>query len=447
MSTMTPQEIALIELTLKWREMLEAQFRRQGKTVARRLALCIVEGLVFVKLAQQRKLERADRLSSLLSAKNTVQAVQSLFINARIKYHSAIFDLPLLHDSLRLRRALRSVVRRIYNSRKRFSPSILGKIYETDRDGRKNGVFYTPDFISEYIVDRTLKPLLCAPKRHARSGKAITVVDPACGAGAFLLKAFDCILQAGGAKKSFEQKQDVLLASIFGVDIDATGVELTKLSLLLKLYDGATRASLINSSVPDLSANIRCGNALISSNFTNATPLRWAKAFSRVTRGGGFDAVIVNPPYVNIRQLTRSHGAALTRYLAGKYVCARGAYDLYVLFFEKSLALLKPGGRLGMIFPNKVATFGYAAGCRKMLLAKTRIESIADISPMCVFSKTGVYPYILICEKTAAHEQHCIEVVEAYSRADLKRDAAVAALRQSALDHQKGFNVHGNAMD
>jgi hypothetical protein len=420
------REAELIKKSVRWRRMLEKGFHRRNRAGKRRLALCIVEGLVFLRLSQACKLEAADLHWGLHDSGTCVSALQTIFARAGLKYHSTLFDLPHLQDSPRLNSALKRVVRELFALRVAgLSPSILGKIYETDLSGHKRGVFFTPDFLSEYLVSGTLKPML---------GKTNfpTLLDPACGAGAFPLSMFAQLLKARGAPVNLKVKQRLLLRCVHGVDIDALGVELTKLSLLLKLHEG--NKVLAHAPMPDLSASIRCGNALVASGFPKLNPLNWARAFPAITRAGGFDAVIVNPPYINIGQLTRQHGSALKKYLARRFHCARGAYDLFAPFMEQSLKLVRRGGRLGMIVPNKFATARFAANCRRMILGQTRLESLADITPLCNTSPHGVYPYLLICEKTRAAAGHKIRMVEAHDRADLKPAAAATWVLQSVIN-------------
>ena len=438
MSTISAHEAKLLRHAARWRRTLEKSIRRhrhlRTKSAAGKCALGIVEGLVFLKLAQQRKLEPADALSKLLTAADPVRALEEAFSHAGNKYHSTVFGMPKLSKYPGVALALVKVLCAAGRFRMGKIPvSILGKIYESDPGGTRNGVFFTPDFISDYLVRQTLEPYLVRKQRPA-------LIDPACGAGAFPLKAFEQILAAGKTHKSLKQKLRILRACIHGVDIDSYGVELAKLSLLLKLYEDTPTAA--NAPIPNLSANIRTGNALVSKRVQGANPFSWPEAFPSVAKAGGFDAAIVNPPYVNIRELTRKHGPEQQKYFARQYVCAEGAYDLFVLFAEKSLQLLRPNGRLGIIVPNKLATRKYAKPCREMLLSETKIESIADISPMCVFSRTGVYPYIIFGEKTPPPKEHLVRIVEVYSRADLKPGAAALLQPQSSLSAEEGLWIH-----
>ena len=137
--------------------------------------------------------------------------------------------------------------------------------------------------------------------------------------------------------------------------------------------------------------NVRCGDALLGPDFELPpeaggadSRVDWKRDFACIwpASDGGFDAVIGNPPYVNIRRLTALRSAAVKQYLRTHYQCARGAYDLYVLFLELAFRVLRPGGLCGLIVPNKLAGLTYAGPCRAMLSEQTTIQRIVDLSPM-----------------------------------------------------------------
>jgi len=418
MTTRRAQDIALIKRTVQWRGLLARSLPHHGKSDARKLALCIVEGLVFLKLAQHCKLEPARGISNLLVGVDAAKKLLAAFVIAGTRYHSSVFAIATLKTSPRFERSLRDVIRKISIARiGHLAPSMLGEIYASDVDIARHEVHQTPDFISEYLVRTTLRPLLARRKLPV-------VLDPACGAGAFPLKTFAHILRARPPNLTLKQRQRVLLTSIHGVDIDAFGVELAKLSLLLALFSirGAGTSPLPNAAVPDLSGNIRCGNTLTEKQSARRS----------------FDAVLVNPPFINIRAFTRGESRALAK----RYACARGAYDLYVVFLEQGLRDLKAGGRLGSIVPSSWISWPFAKACRRMLLGETRIESITDISPLCVFSKTHVYPTILVCENAPSAKAHTIDVFEVFSPTDLLPGKRPTRLVQRALNARSGFRLY-----
>lgn len=202
---------------------------------------------------------------------------------------------------------------------------------------KAGGVYYTPEYIVDYIVENTVGEKIKGktPKEIAN----IKIVDPACGSGSFLIGAYKYLLNyhreyysKQGKKKFLGSKEDaitedgelalwvkkqILINNIFGVDIDSNAVEVTKLSLLLKCMENETPASIMNNqslfnerALPSLDENIKCGNSLIGNDFYSGGDslnidietqykincFDWESEFSSIFKSGGFDIVIGNPP-------------------------------------------------------------------------------------------------------------------------------------------------------
>jgi hypothetical protein len=170
----------------------------------------------------------------------------------------------------------------------------------------------------------------------------------------------------------------------------------------------------------------------------------WEAEFPTVLATGGFDAVIGNPPYLNVRLVTQSLGEKVKAYFRQKYQTAYRGYDLYVLFAERPFHLLREHGRWGMIIPNKVATLDYALECRKLLLERTTLTEIVDVSKMKAFAAASVYPYIIIWEKTTPRHGHRIRVKHVPADRDLQDDADSSHVTQSDLTPETGLAVHGS---
>src|SRR4030067_3019065 len=214
----------------------------------------------------------------------------------------------------------------------------------------------------------------------------IRILDPACGSGSFLLGAYQYLLdyhrdwyQKDGAQKhtkeiyqgqggqwylTTQEKKRILLNNIYGVDIDPQAVEVTKLSLLLKVLEGENQDTLEKQmklfkerALPDLGSNIKCGNSLIGPDFYSVgaglalplfdkeevyriNPFDWQKEFPEIMERGGFDTVIGNPPYIRIQ--TMKEWAPVEVELYKKYYASasKGSYDIYVVFAERGLSLL-----------------------------------------------------------------------------------------------------------
>jgi hypothetical protein len=327
----------------------------------------------------------------------------------------------------------------------RLTEGHRAKVEEKPEVRKAGGVYYTPSYIVDYIVQHTVGTLL-GEKTPSQASK-LRVLDPACGSGSFLIGAYryllDCHLQwymeddaekhargkspklyrgpAGDWRLTTAEKKRILLNNIYGVDIDPQAVEVTKLSLLLKVLEGESGETLANQlrifherALPDLGGNIKCGNSLISSDFYNGNQLQlfddedrfrinafdWRddeKGFGRIMSAGGFDAVIGNPPYVRMEAFKEQK-----IYLRQHYTTHDERSDLYVYFIERELQLLRKSGRFGMIVSNKFLRANYGRNLRSHVVEVANVERIVDLAGLRVFGKPTVRTVLLIAEKGAA---------------------------------------------
>ena len=286
---------------------------------------------------------------------------------------------------------------------------------------KKDGIFYTPDYIVRYIVDNSLGAYLreheekfkqefglkgdITDKNYAKREKQtytkyqdflqnIKVVDPACGSGAFLVYVFDYLLAEnqrvgailGGLFASDDYVRDILRNNIYGVDLNEESVEITKLSLWLKTAQKGKKLTALD-------ANIKCGNSLISSvDVAGKKAFDWQKEFAEVFAGGGFDVVVGNPPYVDSESMTKNVPGE-RNWLSQNYETARGNWDLFVLFIQKGANLTKRGGYSSMIMPNKVLSAPYAKALREYISEKYKLVGLTDVTKEGVF-EVDVYPVI-----------------------------------------------------
>ena len=321
---------------------------------------------------------------------------------------------------------------------------------------KAGGVYYTPTYIVDYIVKNTLEKLLPSPPFQGgvsqRDGvveklSKLKILDPACGSGSFLLGAYQHLLDwhlkyytsseetikqysqmkhqpiyrndRGNYLLTTSEKKRILLNNIYGVDIDQQAVEVTKLSLMLKVLEGESTETLNNElkffrerALPDLSNNIKCGNSLIGPDFYDQMEMQfldeeeklrinvfdWKKEFKVIMDVSGFDVVIGNPPYLRIQGL-QEHYENQIKYFLNKYKSAIKRFDLYLLFSEKGYELLKENGMLGFICPHKFINSDFGSGLREFLIKEKAVESIVSFGNNLIFKDATTYTCLLFLRK------------------------------------------------
>ncbi|MBE0683835.1 MAG: N-6 DNA methylase [Anaerolineales bacterium] len=336
------------------------------------------------------------------------------------------------------------------------------KIEEKPEVRKAGGVYYTPQYIVDYIVENTLGSLLKdpspgpSPDGRAPSGEGkrltpadvakIKVLDPSCGSGSFLLGAYgkliewhkDYFARAGKEKRDRESfyrdesgqirltaklKRDILKNNLFGVDIDPQAVEVTRFSLSLKALEDLREGELTEERtlfhqtvLPDLSQNIKNGNSLIGNDyfagqmFPNIEEMKqtrafdWKSEFPEIMNAGGFDAIIGNPPYISVESTVKD----ITEYYLKTYSAAVGRANTFALFIEKSLAILRDQGKCGLIVSNRLLTNAQLSGLRKMLLEQTAINNILAFKKA-VFG-AAVDTSIFILTKESNPQKNVVEI-------------------------------------
>ena len=302
---------------------------------------------------------------------------------------------------------------------------------------KRDGVYYTPETVVNYLVEQTLSPWFAdakaacsyprpeegTPTESAATAyverlKTIRIVDPACGSGAFLISAFRRLLAeriaaardlelARGATPGAADEAPLIAAilrdNIYGVDINPASVEIAKLSLWLH----SARASAPLSS---LEHTIRIGNSLVTEDFwvgrrqTVQTQERvrafdWRAAFPEVWpegQEGGFDIVVGNPPYVKLQNLMKVDPDVVAYLTAERgddtYQSARtGNFDLYLPFIEKGLRLLAPGGRMAYIAPSLWAVNQYGEALRRLVRRGRHLDRWLDFKSHQIFEDVITY--------------------------------------------------------
>lgn len=263
---------------------------------------------------------------------------------------------------------------------------------------KRLGQFFTPDWAVDYIIRHTLGPAIAAePDRLLGE---FTVLDPACGDGAFLLGALRFL---SGKVESFpEPKQHLLLRSIIdsihGIDVDSKALK--------KCQQRLEQNSRKLLGLPaDFSQRVLLGNSLIQtdehaqnifgSSLEKNHPVDWHRVYPWAMRDGGFDAVIGNPPFLGIKAM----GSDIKDYIRSRYRTVHQQFDILIPFIELGLSLLRPGGRLGYVISNKILAADYGNRLRQTLVNSYVIEHMVDLSHLNVFENAATYPHILIIRK------------------------------------------------
>lgn len=257
------------------------------------------------------------------------------------------------------------------------------------------------------------------------------------------------------------EKQRILLANIYGVDLDSQAVEVTKLSLLLKMLEGENAATAQSSMfrvtdkiLPDLSENIKWGNSLVESDFydkhsaetfTEEELLR-VKAFDYaadtnfgdIMREGGFDAIIGNPPYIRIQTLRETSPESSVYYTSSQYRSARsGSFDIYILFIEKALRLLKNTGIMGYIVQHKFFSAQYGRALREMIVDGSHLSQIVHFGAQQVFLGATTYTCLFFLDKTPRQSFDFIQINNLKSW----------AIRPETFTHRSTINIANVSSD
>lgn len=467
----------------QWRELLARNIALRNKEInIEELNFAvqqIIDRIVFLRMCEDRGIEKYEQLRDLLANENIYYNFCELCKKADEKYNSGLFHFQKEKgrnshpDKLTLDLqvddgVLKVIIKSLYypNSPYEFSvlsADILGNVYEQflgkvirltpghqakveekPEVKKAGGVYYTPQFIVEYIVENTVGKL-CKGKTPNKVSE-LKILDPACGSGSFLLGAYDYLLKwhvdyylkkdlkrlfdkiyegkNGQYHLTIQEKKRILLNNIYGVDIDLQAVEVTKLSLLLKVLEGENKDALEaqqklfqERALPDLENNIKCGNSLIgpdiydsdleltSEHITRINPFDWLNEFSRIMDGGGFDAIIGNPPYIRIQRI----GHLESDYIYKTYETPHSKTDLSQIFLEYSLKLAREKGIIGFISTSQWLSTDYGKNMRK-LLSDGKLHKIVDFGSLPVFKKASTYPAIFLLSPTPSNSLNHIKI-------------------------------------
>lgn len=472
-----------------WRDVLAKNIALRNKELSiyelNRIVQLIIDRIIFLRIAEDRGVEEYRNLFNVANKKNIYKALFAVFVQADEKYNSGIFNLKndLISRNILLDdKVLKPILQKLYypdspyefsvlpsdilgniyeqflGKTIRLTPSHQAKIEEKPEVRKAGGVYYTPRYIVDYIVKNTVGEKIKG-KTPTQISK-FTICDPACGSGSFLIQAYqylldhhlefyqynpkkykDKIIEIG--HKSYQlttkEKKRILLNNIYGVDIDPQAVEVTKLSLLLKVLEGENRETLQSQlkffherALPNLSNNIKCGNSLIGTDYYDNVDMSlfvneemrkinafdWEKEFPQIfktvpnkiplNKGGklseaklgdvaansGFDVVIGNPPWVDIKGLDPK----LVKYYFRRYKTTENRINLYAIFIEKSLSILNKNSNFSFIIPNSLLMKSSYLKLRKVILNEFHIGSIVRL-PDNVFYGVKAESMIIVINK------------------------------------------------
>jgi len=402
----------------------------------------ILDRLIFIRNCEDRELEPKKLLSAIRESKdrdNLIKYIRDIFSGFDKDYNSKIFA-PHLCDELFIDKdVLIEIIEGLYHTKDKtieydfsaIEADVLGNIYEqylghilkksekksqikeSYKKRKEQGIYYTPTYIVDYIVKNTLGEVL--KNKKLEEVEKIRVLDPACGSGSFLIKAFDVLNEYykkndkkySQIKLDFEngdtytRKVGILRNNIFGVDLDKQAVEIAQLNLLLKIAEKGHR-------LPLLQDNIKCGNSLIDDpDIAGDKAFKWEEEFKEIMKEGGFDVIISNPPYERTLYIEKEK-----EYYNLNYKSAYGSYDILILFLEKAIILLKNNGYLGFIVSNKFLVSDYGKKIREFILENCKIIKIIDLSDAKrVFPDALVSPVIIILQKTKRKTNYSVKLL------------------------------------
>ncbi len=447
-----------------------------------------IDRIIFLRICEDRGIEFYGKLMALQNGTWIYQRLFQLFRQADDRYNSGLFhfrpekerpgdSLDKLTPELSIDdRVLKDILKNLYypDSPYEFSvlpADILGQVYEQflgkvirltpahhavveDKpEVRKaGGVYYTPTYIVDYIVKQTVGKLVEGKKPGPRGAVSkLKILDPACGSGSFLLGAYQLLLDwhrdeyikdgpekwatgrtprlyqtdTGEWKLTTDERKRILLNNIYGVDIDPQAVEVTKLSLLLKVLEGEDEQTIAQQlalfhkrALPDLANNIKCGNSLIGPDFYDGQQMSlldeeemyrinafgWKAEFSEIMGDGGFDAAIGNPPYGGLL----SHYE--TDYFPTNYKLQNYQLDTYHLFLERSFQLTKQSGFIGLIIPNTWLLNLYSMALRKYIFGSLELLNIVHYNYP-VFVKATVDTQVVILKNKTPRSTHETNII------------------------------------
>ena len=380
----------------------------------------ILDRLIFIRNAEDRGLEENQLQSNVRQwyAKgkgHLVKEISKIYRDYDDKYNSKLFAHHLCDDLYIDNEALQEVIEGLNQSKDNsyrydfsiIESDVLGNIYEqylgnilkstpkrakleeSKTHRKEQGIYYTPSYIVDYIVKNTVGEYIKTHKPEEIPN--VRILDPACGSGSFLIRAYkelenywkqnsDFAQLTLDSEEFYSKKVEILKNNIFGVDLDPKAVEIAQLNLLLQISERKQR-------LPILQNNIKVGNSLIDDPSISDRAFKWEEEFPEIMKGGGFDVVIGNPPYYNIGSNDILKNAREFNEVAN------GVVNSAALFLKKGKSLLKYSGVLGFIVPKSFLVVDSWKVIRDIML-ETKFVAIKDVSM--AFEDVGLEQVVII---------------------------------------------------
>ncbi len=349
---------------------------------------------------------------------------------------------------------------------------------------KAGGVYYTPEYIVRYIVENTIGKLI--ENKTPEEISKMRFADIACGSGSFLLGFYDLLLRYhttyynlagkkgeartagclenpdGSFTLTIAQRREILRNNVFGVDVDAQATEVAQLSLALKLLEDATTATarafqprLGERILPDMTKNIVCGNSLIDHDILDGqlferneerklNPMSYEDKFPEIMRRGGFDAIVGNPPYIQL-SMEEFKNEVANNYIKQRYGLSGGRLNTFAFFFEQARQVTNDKGKISFIVPNTILSQEYYEELRTRLLKKTLIEGITNPQGQ-IFKGAVVETTVLVLTNLRKQQEtntHKVEFSDIFIEGELKKHSSV---EQSILEsnYKKSFLIPSN---
>jgi len=436
----------------------------------------LLDRVIFLRVAEGKKVEKLGRLKEIAKKENSydffINECKTTYLE---KFGGYLFSKAQIRNLKINSKIFSSFLECLYfpfpYMFEVIPTELLGNMYEqflgkrlTIKSGKisdefkpeyqkQNGAVYTPRYIVNSVCSETLSPFFKSKKiRTIRSVLDLKIIDPSCGSGSFLMGIYDflsfkvkeIIKSTPNLERKYDNwywkdprrnriflkvagKRQIINSCIFGIDIDAQAVEVSRLSLSLKALEGGEISPLIVfynldecSILSTIGENIKHGNSLIDSEIYKIFPeivddvstienlkvFDWKKEFKDVFDGkGGFDAVVGNPPYIETKHFKKEcpflHKLLTLRSNRVYETAGGGKLDVAMPFIERGIKKLNSNGRLGYIVTNRFFKTDYGKATREYLSKNKHIESILDFGELKVFKGRSTYTSILQITKKA----------------------------------------------